>query len=219
MAQIKMDKTPESEPAQSLGKFGHRAKSQLCRAGPSLLLTPGSPSLHVALLPIPDQDHSLMKQISAPPWASGLPPGYQAQTQPITLVFTALNPAWVIPGMDEGEPGMESQLVLATDALALCPLCFTAAFGLLSWKKDNGLVFILSLQHRKESRDELVPISWQCHHGCRLAHSWKSLQRNQSAPLLVSAFSQEPCRRRREQTELNPIREKTGGNDASEGWL
>ena len=39
----------------------------------------------------------------------------------------------------------------------------------------------------------------------------------------MSSYSREPkegvCRRGREQTELNPIREKTGGNDASKGWL
>lgn len=39
----------------------------------------------------------------------------------------------------------------------------------------------------------------------------------------MSTYSREPkegvCRRSREQTELNAIREKTGGNDASKDWL
>lgn len=48
-----------------------------------------------------------------------------------------------------GEPSRELQPFLASDALALHPLCLTPAFEFLPWKKDNGLVFILSLQHRK----------------------------------------------------------------------
>lgn len=39
----------------------------------------------------------------------------------------------------------------------------------------------------------------------------------------IPAYSREPkegvCKRGKEQTELNPIRGKTGGNDASKGWL
>lgn len=68
---------------------------------------------------------------------------------------------------------MESQPVLASDALALCRLCLTPAVGFLSWERTMDWCLFCLFSTGKEAGRELIPISWQCNRGCWLVHSWK----------------------------------------------